>query len=275
MKITIILMCLCCLFTGCKDIEKQAIQKLEEARTAYEAGKYNEAKIQIDSITLLYPKAFKARRQGIYLMQEVELKEQERTIDYLDSLLLQKQQEFEALKSKFILEKDTAYQQTGHYLAPAQIIERNLHRSYLRFQTDETGVASLTSIYCGSQNIHHTSVKVIAPDGSFAETPASNNSYETSDLGKQIEIADYKMGEDGGVFAFVALNQYKNLRVVYKGDRTYTTHMIASDRQAAASVYELSKTLTGLTQIKKDKEEANLKIKFIQKKIAERKNENE
>lgn len=46
---------------------------------------------------------------------------------------------------------------------------------------------SMTSIYCGPSNIHHISVKVIAPDGSFAETPASKDSYETTDLGEKIE----------------------------------------------------------------------------------------
>lgn len=236
MKKALALICLCSLLAGCENVEKKAVLKLKEARSAYEAGNYNEAKIQIDSIAILYPKAYDTRRQGIYLMQEVELKEQQRTITYLDSLLQKKQQEFEAVKSKYVLDKDTAYQTIGHYLAPSQVIERNLHRSYLRFQTDENGITSLTSIYCGSRNIHHTSVKVTAPDGSFAETPSSKDSYETSDLGEQIEKADYKMGEDGGVIAFVALNQDKSLRVDYKGERPYITNMLPADRQAAASI---------------------------------------
>lgn len=275
MKKALALICLCSLLAGCENVEKKAVLKLKEARSAYEAGNYNEAKIQIDSIAILYPKAYDTRRQGIYLMQEVELKEQQRTITYLDSLLQKKQQEFEVVKSKYVLEKDTAYQTIGHYLAPSQVIERNLHRSYLRFQTDENGITSLTSIYCGSRNIHHTSVKVTAPDGSFAETPSSKDSYETSDLGEQIEKADYKMGEDGGVIAFVALNQDKNLRVDYKGERPYITNMLPADRQAAASIYELGKLLSSITEIKKNIEEANLKIKFVQKKISERQTEAE
>lgn len=275
MKKALALICLCSLLAGCENVEKKAVLKLKEARSAYEAGNYNEAKIQIDSIAILYSKAYDTRRQGIYLMQEVELKEQQRTITYLDSLLQKKQQEFEAVKSKYVLEKDTAYQTIGHYLAPSQVIERNLHRSYLRFQTDENGITSLTSIYCGSRNIHHTSVKVTAPDGSFAETPSSKDSYETSDLGEQIEKADYKMGEDGGVIAFVALNQDKNLRVDYKGERPYITNMLPADRQAAASIYELGKLLSSITEIKKNIEEANLKIKFVQKKISERQTEAE
>lgn len=275
MKKAIILACLCGALAACENVEKKAALKLDEARAAFKAGNYNEAKMQIDSIKLLYPKAFDTRRQGIYLMQEVELKEQEKTVAYLDSMLAVKQQEFEAMKGKFVLEKDTAYQRIGHYLAPSQVIERNLHRSFLRFQTDETGLMSLTSIYCGTGNIHHTAVKVTAPDGSFAETPASRDSYETTDLGEHIEKADYKMGQDGGLIGFVAANKDRNLRVVYQGERSYTTQMTPADRQAAASVYELSKVLSAITEIKTNLEEAHLKIQFVQKKMSERKTEAE
>lgn len=274
MKKTIILACLCGTLIACENVEKKAALKLSEARAAFEVGNYNEAKMQIDSIKVLYPKAFETRRQGIYLMQEVELKEQQKTLEYLDSMLTMKQQEFETMKNRFVLEKDTAYQRIGHYLVSAQVIERNLHRSFLRFQTDETGVVSLTSIYCGSYNIHHTAVKVTAPDGNFTETSVSHDSYETTDLGEHIEKADYKLGEDGGLIAFVAANKDKNLRVDYLGERPYTTHMMPADRQAAADIYELGKVLSSITEIKKNMEEANLKIQFIQKKMKERKTEN-
>ncbi|WP_298072933.1 hypothetical protein [uncultured Bacteroides sp.] len=275
MKKIIILACLCSALIACENTKKKAALKLAEARAAFEAGNYNEAKMQIDSIKILYPKAFDIRRQGIYLMQEVELKEQQKTLEYLDSMLAVKQQEFEAVKGKFVLEKDMAYQRIGHYLVPAQVIERNLHRSFLRFQTDETGLVSLTSIYCGSYNIHHTAVKVIAPDGNFAETSVSRDSYETTDLGEHIEKADYKLGEDGGVIAFVAANKDKNLRVDYTGERSYTTHMLSADRQAASDIYELGKTLSSITEIKKNIEEANQKIQFIQKKVTEQKTKTE
>ena len=264
---------LCCLLIACEDVEKKAGEKLQQAQQAYEAGRYNEAKMQIDSIKILYPKAFDTRRAGIYLMQDVELAEQQKTLAYLDSLLQIRQAELEDQKGRFVLEKDTAYQQIGRYLAPAQVIEKNLHRSYLRFQTDETGMMSLTSIYCGKGNIHHTAVKVTAPDGTFAETPASKDSYETSDLGEKIEKADYKLGEDGGVILFVGQHKGQNLRVTYTGDRTYSTTLSRADRQAAVDVYQLSQLLSSITQIKKDMEEAERKIRFVEENMKKRKTE--
>ena len=74
---------------------------------------------------------------------------------------------------------------------------------------------SMTSIYCGAGNIHHVGVKVMTPDGSFAETPTSKDSYETSDMNEKIEKADYKLGEDGNVIEFLNLNKDKNIRVEF------------------------------------------------------------
>mgnify|MGYP000521404858 FL=1 len=270
MKKVILLACLCCTLFSCEDVEKKAGEKLQAAREAFELGNYNEAKILIDSIKMLYPKAFETRRAGIGLMQEVELKEQEKSLVYLDSMLQAKQKDFDAIKGKYTFEKDAEYQNIGNYLHPSQVIEKNLHRSFLRFQVDENGVMSMTSIYCGAHNIHHVAVKVTAPDGSFAETPAAKDSYETTDLGEKIEKADFKLGEDGNVMGFLYLNKDKNIKVNYQGERSYSTTMSPIDRQALAGVYELAQILSSITQIKKEMEEANLKIEFVKRKMQER-----
>ena len=271
MKKVILLACLCCTLFSCEDVEKKAGEKLQAAREAFELGNYNEAKILIDSIKMLYPKAFETRRAGIGLMQEVELKEQEKSLVYLDSMLQAKQKDFDAIKGKYTFEKDAEYQNIGNYLHPSQVIEKNLHRSFLRFQVDENGVMSMTSIYCGAHTIHHVAVKVTPPDGSFAETPAAKDSYETTDLGEKIEKADFKLGEDGNVMGFLYLNKDKNIKVNYQGERPYSITMTAADRQALASVYELAQLLSSMTEIKKNMEEANLKIEFVKKKMEERK----
>ena len=271
MKKVILLACLCCTLFSCEDVEKKAGEKLQAAREAFELGNYNEAKILIDSIKMLYPKAFETRRAGIGLMQEVELKEQEKSLVYLDSMLQAKQKDFDAIKGKYTFEKDAEYQNIGNYLHPSQVIEKNLHRSFLRFQVDENGVMSMTSIYCGAHKIHHVAVKVTAPDGSFAETPAAKDSYETTDLGEKIEKADFKLGEDGNVMGFLYLNKDKNIKVNYQGERPYSITMTTADRQALASVYELAQLLSSMTEIKKNMEEANLKIEFVKKKMEERK----
>ena len=82
MKKVTLLACLCCTLLSCENVEKKADEKLQTARAAFERGDFSEAKMQIASIKILYPKAFEARREGIGLMQQVELKEQEKTLVY-------------------------------------------------------------------------------------------------------------------------------------------------------------------------------------------------
>lgn len=253
---------------ACNNSEEKAQACLQQAKQLFEQGAYSEAKSQIDSIRMLYPKAFEARKAGIKLMQQIELREQARTLAYLDSAYQVKIAAFDSIKGNYVLEKDTAYQEVGNYFSPSQTVEKNINRTYLRAQVSEQGIMSLTSIYCGKGNIHHTAVKVSSGD-TFAQTPSSNDVYETSDLGWKIEKADYVLGKDSSVIDYIVLHKNDPIRVEFIGDKTYRTTLQASDRKAIASVYELAKVLSALEQIKKDQKEANLKVEFIRRKMQE------
>ena len=256
---------------GCGDGGEKAAQlHLQKAEKALQMEMFSEAKSQIDSIKVMYPKAFEARKQGIKLMQQVDLKEQQKTLVYLDSAMQVKQAQFDSIKGNFVLEKDTAYQEIGNWFYPTQVVEKNVGRSFLRGQVNELGEMSLTSIYCAGGTLNHTSVKVSVGD-TFAETPMSNDSYTTTDLGKTIEKADYKVSEDGGVVGFILTNQDKNIQLTFIGDKTYRTVMQKNDRKAIVELAELARILSGMEEIRKQQKEANLKIQFVTRKIQESK----
>ena len=248
--------------------EKEAQKRLQKAEVALQQENFSEAKLQIDSIKVLYPKAFEARKQGIKLMQQVDLKEQGKTLVYLDSMMLVKQAQLDSIKGNFVFEKDTAYQDIGNWLYPTQVVEKNVGRSFLRGQVNELGEMSLTSIYCAGGQLNHTSVKVSVGD-TFAETPMANDSYTTTDLGRTIEKADYKVGNDGGVTGFIVANADKNIQLTFIGDKTYRTAMQKTDRQAFVELTELARILSGMEEIRKQQKEANLKIQFVTRKIEE------
>lgn len=255
--------------TGCGDGgEKQAQLHLRKAEAALQQENFSEAKLQIDSIKILYPKAFETRKQGIKLMQQVDLKEQRKTLAYLDSVMQVKQHQLDSIKGDFVLEKDTAYQEIGNYFYPTQTVEKSLGRSFLRGQVSELGEMSLTSIYCAGGKLHHMAVKVSVGD-TYAETPMSKDSYESVDLGKPIEKADYKLGEDGGVIGFVVANQDKNIQLTFIGDKNYKTAMQKSDRKAIAELVNLARILSGMEEIRQQQKEANLKIQFVTRKMEE------
>ncbi len=254
---------------GCSDGgEKQAQLHLQKAETALSEENFSEAKLQIDSIKMLYPKAFEARKQGIKLMQQVDLKEQTKTLAYLDSVMLVKKAQLDSIKGNFVFEKDTLYQDIGNYFYPTQTVEKSLGRSFLRGQVNELGEMSLTSIYCAGGQLNHTSVKVSVGD-LFVETPMAKDSYQTTDLGRVIEKADYKLGEDGGVVGFIVANQDKNIQLQFIGDKTYRTAMPKNDRKAIVELTELARILSGMEEIRKQQKESSLKIQFVSRKIEE------
>lgn len=269
-KLGLIVVALALTLAGCNSDEKKASELFQRAEVSFAAEDYSLAKLQIDSIRTLYPKAFEVRKAAIGLMQQVDLKEQQQTLAYLDSVMAVKQASLDSIKGNYVLEKDTVYQEVGNYFYPTQVVEKNIGRSFLRAQVSETGEMSLTSIYCAGGNIHHTAVKVSVGD-LFAETPSSSDSYETTDLGRAIEKADYKVGNDGGVADFIVANQdKKNIRLEFMGDRNYRTVMPASDVKAIVAIVDLAKILSAMEEIRKEQKEANLKIQFVTRKMQEK-----
>ena len=259
------------LLAGCGDGgEKEAQVRLQKAEAALQQDNFSEAKLQIDSIKMLHPKAFEARKQGIKLMQQVDLKEQQKTLVYLDSMMQVKQLQLDSIKERFVFEKDTAYQDIGNWFYPTQVVEKNVGRSFLRAHVNELGEMSLTSIYCAGGTLNHTSVKVSVGD-TFAETPMAKDSYTTTDLGRTIEKADYKLGEDGGVAGFIVANADKNIQLTFIGDKTWRTAMQKTDRQAFVELTDLARILSGMEEIRKQQKEANLKIQFVTRKVEEAK----
>lgn len=254
---------------SCGQEEKKANELLSRAESSFQSANYSEAKLLIDSIRNSYPKVFDVRRKAIMLKQQVELKEQQISLEYLDSMMAVKQLALDSIKSDYILEKDTAYQEIGNYFYPSQVVEKNIGRTFLRASVNEKGEMSLTSIYCAGGSLNHTSVKVSSNDA-FAQTPASPDVYVSSDLGRKIEKADYKLGADGGVIGFIIANRdAKSLKLEFIGDRTYRTLMYSSDIKAIVEVAKLAQILSSMEEIRKEQKEANLKIQFLNKKISE------
>lgn len=269
MKRYILLSAVLLVLASCNNEEKQAAELLNRAEISYKSGNFSDAKLQIDSVRTMYPKVFDVRRAAIKLMQQVDLAEQRRSLNYLDSMMAVKQSELDAIKDRFVLEKDAEYQEIGNYFYPTQVVEKNVGRTFLRGSVNELGEMALTSIYCAGGKIHHNAVKVSIGD-EFAQTPASNDSYETTDLGRHIEKADYKMGNDGGVIGFImAHKDAKTLKLEFIGDRTFRTVMYQPDIKAIVEVGNLAQILASMEEIRKEQKEANLKIQFVNKKIEE------
>ena len=277
MKKTIALLAVCAALCGCTDnVEKLAGRHLDNAKQAFSVGNYNVAKQEIDSIKILYPKAFEARKQGIKLMQQVEEAEQMRAIEYEDSMITVAQAAFDQIKAGYAFQKDEQYQDLGLYTIKSQDPTRNTDRTYIRAQVDELGRMTLISSYRGSSYIHHDWLKLSVGD-LYVDTPESNDRHEFKDLDVCYEWLSFINGNDGGAAAFISANKDANItytlyrktgpdssRPVYRNLK-----MTKDDRYAIAKLYELSLVLSTLDEHKKAREEADRHLKFIRSRMTQ------
>lgn len=275
MKKILAILTLGAFIVSCQEsIEQKAAHHLDNAKEAFSMGNFNVAKQEIDSIRILYPKAFEARRQGIRLMQQVEEAEQLRVIEFEDSMIAAATAAFEKIKASYVFEKDEQYQDLGLYTIKSQAPNRNIDRTYLRAQVDELGRMTLVSSYCGSSYIHHDWLKLSVGD-LYVDTPVSNDRHEFTDLGVYYERLSFINGNDGGAAAFISANKDENITyTLYRKTDPENSRPVyrnlklnKDDRYAIAQLYELSQILLSLNEHKNLRDEADRHLKFIRSKM--------
>lgn len=275
MKKILALVALSSIIISCgENIEQKAGHHLDNAKEAFSIGNYNVAKQEIDSIKILYPKAFETRRQGIKLMQQIEEAEQLRAIEYEDSMIAVAQAAFDKIKANYAFEKDERYQDIGLYTIKSQAPQRNTDRTYIRAQVDELGRMTLISCYRGSSYIHHDWLKLSLGEV-YVDTPESNDRHEFEDLGVYYEWLSFINGNDGGAAAFINANKDQNITfTLYRKTGPDSSRPVyrnlklnKDDRYAIASLYDLSQVLLSLNEHKNLREEANRHLIFIRSKM--------
>lgn len=275
MKKQILLSIILLAAVSCEEsIEQKAGHHLDNAKEAFSIGNYNVAKQEIDSIKILYPKAFEARRQGIKLMQQIEEAEQMRVIEYEDSMIAVATSAFEKIKGNYAFEKDERYQDLGLYTIKSQAPQRNTDRTYIRAQVDELGRMTLISSYRGSSYIHHDWLKLSVGEV-YVDTPESSDRHEFEDLGVYYEWLSFINGNDGGAAAFINANKDANITyTLYRKTGPDSSRPVyrnlklnKDDRYAIASLYDLSQVLLSLNEHKNLREEADRHLKFIRSKM--------
>ena len=247
--------------------DEKASKYLTAAEVSFQQEDFNKAKLQLDSIKLLHPKAFQTRKAGNRLMLSIEQTEQVRSLANLDSMELAKIEEFEQIKKNYYLDKNEEYQEIGNYIIQQQRIESNFNKTFLRFQVDELGKMSMTSIYSGAKALGLKAIKVSTADGLFAETPESTDTFASTNLGITTEKADFTNGNDGGVFSFLLNNVDKKITITFIGDRNHSYAMSSIEKKAVSEVSKLAVVLYSINELQKAKQEANRKLKFIEDRL--------
>ena len=262
------------LFSGaCSKKNNPAAEQYQKAEELYRQGDYARAKVAIDSIAKIDPRAFDEIRAGMQLMRRVDLSINERNLAYVDSLLPIRQAFQKDLLSKFKLQKDEKYQEEGNYVFKKDRNAGSVNRSCLRIQVTEDGQMQLMSVYSGSTKLNHESVKVELPDGTFALTSVipydGANNYRFVNAGNTTEVVTYKGKQMRSVADLVYNSNGAKIKVSYEGKRPFSFIMDNNTREAISASYELALVMSEIKQLQREKAIATKTIEILKKQIAD------
>ena len=268
---TIILATVAWLMAACaEDVERPAQDYLNRAQASYSSKQYHTAKLQIDSIKTLYPKAFETRKQAQALLLQVELSESVDNKAYTDSLLHNMRGRIAALTQPLYLDKDARYQDVGYYYAANHRIEKNTGRSYLRPQVDEQGKHSITAFYRGKAIAAHT-VRFTASDGTYVEAKATDEPYVSSDATGRTERTDFAPSPMGTIASFVKLHRNERIKVELMGSNGKATIPFEkADATALINVYELAAAFAAINELEAQQQELTRRITFFERRLQEK-----
>ena len=262
------------LFSGaCSKKNNPAAEQYQKAEELYRQGDYARAKVAIDSIAKIDPRAFDEIRAGMQLMRRVDLSINERNLAYVDSLLPIRQAFQKDLLSKFKLQKDEKYQEEGNYVFKKDRNAGSVNRSCLRIQVTEDGQMQLMSVYSGATKLNHESVKVELPDGTFALTSVipydGANNYRFVNAGNTTEVVTYKGKQMRSVADLVYNSNGAKIKVSYEGKRPFSFIMDNNTREAISASYELALVMSEIKQLQREKAIATKTIEIVKKQIAD------
>ena len=228
---------------SCTNQNKEAENYLISAKTAYENGRYDEAKLKIDSIKALFPKNFDVIKQSITLLNEVRYAENTKNITFCDSALKAGEQQLKMLKSQFNYYKDQ-YMDHGMYIPKNYPLDNALGTNSLRSAVEETGDMFIESVL-SNRSINHNQLKITRNDTTFVET-----NKVTAD----------------GLAKFIYSFQNEPLSLTFIGNKTVTTQMSQASKKGIALSYELYNLMKQMNELTIEKQKSLALIDYLETK---------
>jgi hypothetical protein len=254
------------LLGSCHSKEKEvamADERLRYIEELIDQNSLNAAKIQIDSVHVLFPRLVDKRRRAAALADTITRRESTRTLEFCDTALVSKYKELELALKNFKLEKDAKYQNVGNYIYKTQVTEVNTSRNYLKAYVDENADFYFVSNYTGMK-LEHTAIKV-----SVGELFACTDTLSTSspayhcftDDGTRWETLTLKNDAAKSIAMFIAQYPTSNIKVTLIGAKSSVQYILApSDKKALAEAYSLWIIKSDIAHLQMEIKKAKAKI---------------
>lgn len=237
-----------------KQEEKQADSRLENIRSLISANKLNEAKSEIDSIHVLYPRLVDKRKLAVAMEDTIILRESYRTLNYCTKLLPELTNEYEQLLKNFVLQKNEKYENIGKYVYKSQVGEQSIGRNYLKYEVDENGETYLTSMYSGAK-LNQVTIQVAAAGMTVTTDTVAKNTgvlHAFNDGERYYEQLTFKNEADGGIAEFIHANKNLTLKVNLLGTKNSSYALQQVDKVAISETFKFAQARKLLRKTEND-----------------------
>lgn len=266
MKFTffVIVLFVVCLSSCGPKREDLAKAQYQLADSLFQAKRYNDAKVIIDSVLSAFSDQVEFVTRSQDLLRTITLREQEVNLTYVDSMLLIKQEELKVLMVNF--EETPDYGTKVILIHKRQKPENSYNRNYLRAHLDLEGNFFISSRYVGESHINHKQIKVTCDSNEAVSDEIEEDGFlnrHFTDGEYKWEVVSYKDGKDNGVADFIAANCDKAIKVQYIGRLKPIYYMDKTDKEAIRDGYEISFVIKEVEHLVKERSSILAELKRL------------
>lgn len=254
-RLTLIVCALGVLLLGsCKGnkAEEQARARVEQARVCIEQGNLEAAKLQLDSVHMLYRQEVAVRREAKVLQDSISLLEAERTAAYADSMLQVLLPQVDPLMKKFRYDKDAKYEDNGQYVSRLLQTTSNTERCFLQAYVGDNRLTRVKSYYFGQGELCQQKVELCAmpAEDCYSWTGSEHHfTASSSDQDGFHSILTIEGDEAIAILTFINTHANERIRVRLNGitakgksisPYTYTYYLGQNEKNALVETLQLA-----------------------------------
>ncbi len=247
---------------------KTAEDFLQSAQQLQQSGNYTDAKLQIDSLGVLFPKEVKARREARMILLQIELAEYGQSLEFLQSELQKQQSAADSLQQYFVLQKDEKYQSEGSFVHKSQASDATLTRTMLKAFVAENGRLSFQCTVFGKSRCTFEALRISTGD-TFAETHpvAVDGAFNRSFDDGLYHWQTVTFRDENDAVLLIAENAGKTVKVSTLGKCKTSFNIDKNDKKAFRDAYFLSQALTEVVRLKAEMAKAERMIERLRERL--------
>lgn len=247
---------------------KTAGDFLQSAQQYQQSGDFANAKLQIDSITALFPKDVKTRKEAHALLRKIELAEYEQSLVFLQGELQRQQLTADSLRQNFVLQKDEKYQTEGTFVHKSQAAGSTLTRTMLKAFVAENGSLSFACTVFGQARCSFEAVRISAGDVFVETRPVPEDGAFNRNFNDGMyfwQTVTFRNENDAALL--IAQNADRNIKVSTLGKCKTSVSISKADRLAFKDAYFFSVSLAETARLQAETAKAERMIERLKERI--------